>query len=197
MNQIDLVTFAEHSAKLPEQFLTPGKNADKNHTLKLLSAHMMDFFAIVTIIGMTSAMFAHGVEFFMVTRGLKAALPASLAVTFMSTFVPFSIFNYYFFSYFMNHGQTWGMFMMKKRIDLRNKSFLDSMKWAAYSTLLCLSGGMTYAFMKTKWDVFKSHDHLYHELIAHKEDYSMNILNIAEDQANDVPPEIEEWQRAA
>lgn len=197
MTPIDLVPFAEHSQKLPAEFLSPKKTQDKHHTFKLLSAHSLDFFAVMMIIGVMTAMFSHGLQFFMVTRGLKLALPENLTTTFMSSIVPFAIFNYFFFSYFLNHGQTWGMIMMKKRVELKNKSFMASFKWAAYSTMLCLSCGISYAFMKHMWKGLKEHDHLYSDLMTFKNDSSINLLNTVDKWSSEVPPEIEEWQKAA
>lgn len=197
MTPIDLVPFAEHSQKLPSQLLSPKQIKDNRHTMKLLFAHWLDFVVVMGIIGMMSALFSHGVQFFMVTKGLRLALPANSASTFMSSLVPFTIFNYFFFSYFMNQGQSWGMLMMKKRIEIQNKNFMSAFKWAAWSTMLCLSCGIVYAFTKTKWTGVKEHDHLYSDLVAFRNDDSINLLNTVEKWSAEVPPELEEWQKAA
>lgn len=198
MSPIDLVLFAEHSEKLPAKVLSPASHKKENHTFKILTSHLMDYFMILGCIGLTSAFLYSGMRFFLVTALLQDALPQSAYGTFSASLVPFAIFNYFFFSYFMNHGQSWGLFMMKKRVDVQDKSFLAAFKWAAHSTFLCMSCGLYYLLSSHIWkNHLKDHDHLYADLVAYKDIDSFSLVEQIERWSEEEVSHVPEWQEAA
>src|SRR5690606_32413421 len=92
----------------------------------------------------------------------------------MSLFLFCSIFvSYFFFSYFLNHGQTLGMHYMKIRIHSETNSFRYCLKWTLYSTFLLLTLGLLVKQAKKwasqlGWGSVEVHDHLYKIMMEEK-----------------------------
>lgn len=196
MTPIDLVPFAEHSQKLPSKWLAPVPQRESS-TWKILFAHSIDFMMTVMIVSMITAIIHQAITYMLVTRGLKLAFNETAFYSFSTGLVPFVIFNYFFFSYFMNHGQTWGMYLVKKRIHLKSQSFMAALKWASHSTLVCLTCGIWFAVKKNVWESFKEHDYLYSHLMAHKDCTDFDLLNHLEGQGEESVKEVSEWKKAA
>ena len=85
---------------------------------------------------------------------------------------------------------------MKKRIHMKSKSFISALKWASRSTILCFSFGLSHFIEKKIWSDFQAHDHLYHELISHHEEYTVDILSRGQ-ESKKAAPEEEIWSKAA
>lgn len=192
MTPVNLLLFAEHSLKLPEQYLSPVRPVEKKWPV--FAAHMMDFGMVFLGTFMMTAIFNHGVGFFMVTRGPKAVFTPEVVVNLSTTFLPLILFSYFFFSFFLNNGQTWGMQTMKKRIPMKEQSFKDAFKWAIWSGLLCYSCGLTHFFRQQAVNQIKAHDWLYHDLLAIREYSAINLLEHVQEFEEELPPV---WKEAA
>lgn len=196
MKQIDLVQFAEHSQKLPGKFLTPVQKKEQVSTARLLTAHMFDFGAVFVMTSVMGGMFNQSVKMILVSKSLNAAFSELTVMSLAFSFLPMIVFSYFFFSYFMNHGQTFGMMVMKKRIEMESKSFSESLRWAAFSLMLCFSGGLSYFITKPFWRSFKGHDYLYSELMTEKQFAPINLLSEI-DKFEEEKFEEENYARAA
>lgn len=195
MAPIDLVLYAEHSRKLPRKLTAPIARKKVETGWKLLLSHVLDFWAIAGTAAVMGLMFNNSFKFFMVTKNLNAVYSEEGTVGLSFLLIPFIAFNYFFFSYFLNHGQTWGMHLVKKRISMPAMSFKECAKWASHSMLLTHSLGLSIYFKKAHWDFYKDHDHLYTELISYKESKVIDLLNEI-DNFEDQVPEFE-YQEAA
>ncbi len=173
MNPINLVTFAEHSEKLPPTLLAPPK--EKPQTWKLLLGHSMDFFMAITMVSVMVAMFNLSVSTLMVTQGLQGIFNFSTLESFSGAVIPFVVFNYFFMSYFLNHGQSWGLMLMGKRLPMPSKSFRRAIRWATHSSLLCLSGGLTFLLFKKIWSELQDSDYLYQDLMRVEEKEQIDL----------------------
>lgn len=194
MTPIDLTLFALHSQKIPSKVLAPKKVVFKFKAIKLLAAHLIDGLTSGYVAFLLSFMYDSALRMIMVTEGLRENYPWDMTFNMAIRVTPFIMLSYFFFCYFFNHGQTYGMFLMKSRLKLKEKSLKESLKWAAHSLLMCVSFGSYYFVSKKFWNDYKNHDYLYHELLTHKEDHSINILDRADQLSDDL---FEDWKMAA
>ncbi len=164
MAPFNLSDFAVKEIKIPTPHLVPAKTG--NYLGKFLAAHFLDFWALVWINATATFLFKSTLGSFMSTRELTQAWDAvnfSAATGF--TFMAFS-FAYFFTCYYMNHGQTPGMKVMKCRVRVKEHNFSESMRWT-------LKSFATYATLGLVSQRFASsvvpQDHLWHELVTLKE----------------------------
>lgn len=189
MKLIDLVLFAEHSQKIPDTFLTPQLSS-KEKSWEVLGIHLIDFFTAFSITFVMTAILTESVQMILVTQGLQKAFKAAEAMNFTGRLFPLVLFSYFFFSYFMNHGQTVGMHFLKKRIKMRSQSFRDAFSWALHSFAMCFSCGISYLIKSENWSAIKEHDYLYEHLMESKVDYSIDLLARTEEHEKDQNEEI-------
>lgn len=197
MKPIDLIPFAEHSQKLPAELLVPVSSSNRINSWKVLTAHMIDFAMVFVLTSFMAAMFSLSIKPIMVTRGLKQIFSDEMVFGASGMILPFMVFNYFFFSYFMNHGQTWGMYILKNRMEMKTQSFLEALKWAAHSAILCFSCGTSFVTQQKVWARFKEHDYLYHNLFTHKESASLNLLAKIDEFESQKVMEEDNWKKVA
>lgn len=198
MNPIDLKEFAEHSQKLPSEWLHPQSKKSEFKLWKVFFTHYLDFAAAFTTTVMIAAVFNQSLKALVVANSLQKVWKDEIIMSFSASMLPFMVFSYFFFSFFMNHGQTWGMVLMKKRIEMKSQSFKDAGLWACYSMVLCFTGGLSYLIKKEKWQSFKPHDFLYDTLTMEREFAPVNLLSeIDKFNVVEVAHEEEDWAQAA
>lgn len=196
MNPINLVDFAEHSQKVPAQMLAPNAHKNEFKIWKVLVGHYLDFAVAFTTTMMMVAFFNLSLKTFLVTKGLQKAWSDEVVLSFTASALPAMVFSYFFFSYFLNHGQTYGMHLLKKRISMQDKSFKEAALWACSSMVLCFTGGLSYFIQKDKWQSFSSHDYLYNHLMVDRPVSPVNLVSAIEEY-NKEEVEEEYWSNAA
>ncbi len=183
MKSLDLVAFATHSRKIPSHFLLSAYESENFSIKKRLVAYGTDFWSSYIIASFISVMCLQSTQLFMKKSGISQNLIQNNTFDFTIRMFPIIIFCYFFFCYLMNNGQTYGMFLVKKRIKMEQLSFRNALQWACQSTILCFSFGLSTLFRKESWNEIKSHDYLYHELIAHKDFTQIDLLSRIKDQS--------------
>jgi hypothetical protein len=197
MNQIDLIFLAENSKRLPKSFLSVLIKKKNNLTWKLLTSHFVDFFIITLVASTLSLVLFNSIKTVIIVEMIQNIINKNNFWIFLSLMLPPLIFVYFFCSYFLNHGQSYGMFLMKKRLAITSKSFIESLVWSSHSTFLCLSFGISYFFKSTKWTQFKEHDYLYHDLLAQIEICPISLIaKITEFEEQSIHEKIE-WGQAS
>jgi len=198
MNPINLVPFADHSQKLPSKFLAPVEPIKTNSTWKILSAHFIDFTIAFSTSTFMSVIFGQSIKSLLITSGLKAAFSKQSLMPLEVSLLPLVLMSYFFMCYFMNHGQTIGMNLLKCRVSMKSQSFKQAFHWATHSTLLSLSLGVSYLLTKKNWETLKAHDYLYDQMMVVKEISPMNLLSKIEEIETTPHHEMEEdWSQAA
>jgi hypothetical protein len=195
MAPIDLLKFAEHSQKVPGNFLCHTRKAPE--TWKIFAAHLFDFWIITSMAAGITYSISSVYDLFFITKALKRAAAADIELEFFLLSLPFIMFNYFFFSYFLNHGQTCSMAILKSRIKLDSKGFREALKWASRSTLFCLSCGLSYFVGRRQWKEMKEHDYLYGELVTKIDMTTIQLLYRVNRQKSDEAPADADWTRAA
>lgn len=183
MTPIDLIDYTHSAKKIPSGFLkhTPAQKVEIN-SWKILSAYFLDFMAITTLTVMTFAFLKLSFNSFMVTSSLRNAFEGIQFSTLTINVFPAFFMSYFFFSCFFNHGQTWGMSVMKNRIEMKEMSFRSSLLWAMFSSAIMMTGGLSFLFtykwmLKKGWGEFQEHDHLYFELMQERLSSPVNLVD--------------------
>jgi hypothetical protein len=177
MKQLDLVTFATHSRRIPSELLLSPTQVESFSRKRLLIAHGADLWFSYFLASLFSMMAVQSIEFIMTSSGVRSGILQTTSFFFTFRMFPLVMFSYFFFSYLMNHGQSYGMYLVKKRIKMNEMSFRNAFTWAFHSTLLCFSLGLSYLFKKNIWKRMTAHDYLYHELLSHKDVTNINLLS--------------------
>lgn len=193
MNPIDLIQFAEHSQRLPTSFLFHEEEIRITPSWKILVAHIIDFSLVVTASSIMRILYENSIYALFVTKNLRHFFKTIDMTSLSGPLLPIMIFSYFFFAYFMNHGQSYGMLILKNRIQMKEKSFFEAIKWASNSCLICLSCGVSFLIFKKKWQALKGHDYLYQALI------SLRDVQINHQSDNRPAPEtkVEDWAKVA
>ena len=174
MAPFNLSEFAVKEIKIPSPQLRPAQT--KSFLGRYLASHLLDFWALVWMNATATYIFKMTFQSFMSTNKLNNAwdmVNFSRAAGF--TFIAFSLI-YFFTCYSMNHGQTWGMKVMKCRVRMKEHSFSDAVAWT-------LKSAVTYATLGFATNKFAhsivAHDHLWHELIIQKEMRAPDVRTLA------------------
>ncbi len=191
MTPINIVLFAEHSRKLPKHYLHPIKQKNNIENWKIFFSHLIDLNLSIMCTFIFSKTTAIHFEAFLLDLNTNSIGSISFFL------FPFMLLNYFFFSYFFNHGQTYGMHLTKKRLDLKVNSFSESFHWAAQSMIFCLSFGLSYFWQKPNWSTCRDHDYLYADLVAYKESSPINLLEKIHEFENEKILEKNDWKIAA
>ena len=176
MRSLDLLTYANHSRRIPATLLMPTSPIQDFSAKRILLAHGADFWYAYFISSMMSMIALESTQFVLVSSGIKFQYLQAITFNFSLLLFPMTMFSYFFFSYLMNHGQTYGMYLMKKRIKMEELSFRKAFKWALHSTLLCFSFGVSFLLRKEIWKSIKAQDYLYHELLTHRDVTHIDLL---------------------
>lgn len=195
MQNIDLKNFAFNSQKIPSSLLLSEATERKISTKKILATHFFDFMMCTMATSTLASVYNISIKSLLVTKGLRLAFADQDTNFLAMLLLPASVFSYYFLCYFLNHGQTWGMHLFKSRINLESKNFMQTFNWAFESFLLCFTGGLSFFTDRAKWFNFQVHDHLYHNLMAPKDEYAINLLSNVKSNQNMNDQEI--WNQAA
>jgi len=195
MTPIDLVQFTHSTKKIPATLLVnaPAKKAEiKSWTI--LATYFLDFMAISTLSTMVLGFMKLSLTTFMITNSLLENFENIPFASLSMDTLPLFFVSYFFFSYFFNQGQTWGMSVMKTRIDMQEMSFRTSLGWALFSSAVIMTGGISYLFtykwfQNNHWGEFKNHDHLYSELMQERDLAPVNLVDLTHSFAQD--PAIE------
>ncbi len=174
MTNLDLMDYANSSQKIPAEVLHASLKDESVHAWRIYLAHYLDFCLIATITIGASKVFSLSVKDFLPTWSLKAAY-SSMHSNYSMALIPFVLFSYYFFSYFLNSGQSWGHHVSKIRVSLKERSFRSAFRHATYSAIYCLTGGLS-SFWSPLEQSTANHDYLYRQLMTIKDQPSVDLL---------------------
>jgi hypothetical protein len=97
--------------------------------------------------------------------------------------------GYFFTSYFMNNGQTFGMKVMKVRVSMQAHSLRSAFRWAVMSLSLYFTFGLS---LKAGQHVLRehgeicAHDHLWQELMRQKEMAAPDVRTLVPEPVEEV-----------
>lgn len=182
MTPIDLIDFTDSKKKIPTYFLkhrSPQRAVISDR--KAIAALMLDFTAILGTTVMLSTLFKLYFGSYMISGHLQSAMSKLSFYEISVSSLPLMFMSYFFFSNFFNHGQSWGMHVMKTRIQMPEQNFSTSFLWAIFASSTIMTFGLSFFwarnFFESKgWGTFEGHDHLYVDLIREKEFSPINLV---------------------
>lgn len=178
MKIIDLRPYADHAQKIPDRFLIdPALKRVSYSNFKIILSHTIDFGIILGINFLLATFYNQSVQELLITNNLFITYSPQLTFNFSISFIPLVSLTYFFTSYFMNHGQTFGMMIIKQRIKIAPNNFVKSIQWAVFSILVYLSGGLILLKKKIFLAAMKDSDYLYQDLMAYKDLPGINLVS--------------------
>lgn len=188
MAPFNLSEFAVKEIKLPKSSLGPG--VTKNHNGRFLMGLFLDFWAIFTLNFFVATFFQSSVKLFLTTSSLRkvwAVTDLSLLNSLSWTSVALV---YFFTSFYLNQGQTYGMYKTKCRISMKEHDGASAFQWSIMSLSIYFTLGLSFLFVKKMEGKVSAHDHLWHELMAQKEVAAPDVKTLVKD-------DVEEFAEAA
>lgn len=169
---IDLKFYAERQVRIPAEKLTPLERSNTFSLPRTLAAHFIDFHAIFFLTLVVLTVMETSLSSLMVTNH-QLSYFENYQGDFTLFLFPAALGAYFYFCHFLNHGQTWGMFLMKRRATTPKHCWQSALRWTFYSLVVCYSFGL---FTRRAHDWIESqgmgriaeHDHLYWELLREK-----------------------------
>lgn len=172
---------------IPKELLTEKLSIPRVAQWSIAKAYFLDLFLVYSTSATVCLFLNLSAETLMMTEGLDRSFAKQSPSETMLFIFPVLFLGYFFFSYFLNDGQTWGLHSSKARMSVRPHSFSDSLRWTMRSVLVYLSFGLL-----IPKDAFQVHDHLYHELVLEKHIFPLNLVNELDEK-----PETTSYQEAA
>lgn len=172
MKRFDLLDYTDHTAKIDKEVLSSEDIIEKSSTMDSFFSHLFDLGAVVTSVSTIDLILKVSFSKFMISSSLQKSF-LNDSSSFMSYTFAIVMMSYFFFSYFFNHGQTWGMHLFKRRIPMKDKDFKSALTWTLYSCLVCMTVGLTALIWKSK--SLRTHDYLYHDLMKTKTDQTISL----------------------
>ena len=171
MSSVDLLTFTNTKKKIPKNMLAEKTYPTRVKLTHIVMTHFLDLIMVYQATLITSFIYQISLKTLMVSDQLIEAYSGISFLTLTLATTPIITFSYYFFSFFFNHGQTWGMHSVKSRIKMQEHSFRDSFYWATKLTVMSLTGSFILMVIYPKFKNwaqkhFMPHDHLYGSLMT-------------------------------
>jgi hypothetical protein len=173
MTPIDLRDYSEHQCKISIDKLRPAEAMPAIALWKNLSGFLIDssLCFLATLIGYS--FFSESLGVFVINEKLGSLLDHSYFIPLKV--YPFSLTSYFFFSYFLNQGQSFGQFLFKHRLPISEKNFSSSFRASLLSTAICLTGGLLFFWHRSKF-IAVTHDYLYRDLFTYKEMKGIDLI---------------------
>lgn len=103
-----------------------------------------------------------------------------LSVTDMNRIAfPVMLMSYLFLSLYLNHGQTFGMFLTKCRMRMRQHHPIDALRGTFSALFVTFSLGLLW---KKFSHVFVEKDHLWRELLVQKDTFAPDVRTLKPDE---------------
>jgi uncharacterized RDD family membrane protein YckC len=184
MTPIDLVDYTKTDAKISSHVLGPKHVQVKIKTWEILCAYAIDYLTIFCSTVTVALFMELAFKNYMVTAKLQAAFANVGFANFALNCLPLIFISYYFFSFFFNHGQTWGMSVMKTRVEMKEHNFRSSFYWAMISSIIMMTAGLAVMLGRDwlasrSWGDFQSHDHLYTNLMQDRNIAPVNLVELS------------------
>ena len=192
----NLLHYSSHSKKISPAQLEMNKAPPEYKSWKTLLAVFIDFYIVATATSLVSFVFQASSLSLMATPKMNYSLKMINMDPLSFSMLPLILVSYYFFSFYMNAGQSYGMKKMKVRFESCGYEVRSSILWAARTSSVIMTLGASMLFLK---DLFRAecvaHDHLYHELMVQKEWAAPSLVErTTQENIYDIE---EEFRRAA
>lgn len=182
MAPFNLSDLAVKELKLPKSTLAP--QVSKNHSGRFLIGLFLDFWVIFSLNFFVATFFQTSVKLFLTTSSLRRIWMMT-DLTLLNTLSWSSVALMYFFtSFYLNQGQTYGMYKTKCRISIKHHDAAGAFRWSMMSLSLLLTLGLSFLMSKKiprSWGEVSAHDYLWQNLMEQKEIAAPDLLSLVKD----------------
>jgi hypothetical protein len=140
---------------------------------EIMGAHFLDFWMVLGATLLMKFTMETMLAQYMISASMKSSFSHFDSALVTSCLFPMLLTSYFYFSFFFNHGQTYGMNRMKIRIEMRENDFLDSYRWSIYSMKVAMTFGIFTFYAKKQ--PYKNHDYLYENMMVEKDWVAPNL----------------------
>ncbi len=202
MTPIDLLDYTDSSEKVPSELLDAGpREVEAVHPSTVIPAYLLDAFAVGSTATFVALILQLSVSNFMITPALRRSFEALDHSSLIISLTPLVLVSYFFFCFFFNQGQTWGMKQKQIRIEMPLMSFRSSLVWAIFSgtaIMTCGLSAITHHWLKSsQLGDFREHDYLYSQLIVERPVCPVNLVQLAGQNQDQRKQTEEHYQIAA
>ena len=155
------------TAAILEQKLSPSETQSPIGWKQIIAAHFIDFWMVLGASAWMKFMMTMFFSSYMISPTMRRSFAELDSVMVTACVFPIILTSYFYFSFFFNQGQTFGMNRMKIRMAMREHDFIDSYKWSVYSMKVAMTFGIFTFFAKHQ--PYKAHDYLYENMMVEKD----------------------------
>ena len=192
----NLLHYSSHSQKISPAQLEMNKTPPHYKSWKTLVALFIDFYIVAMATSFISFAFQAAFTTLMASPRMRYSLKMIDMDSLTFSILPLMLVSYFFLSFYMNNGQSYGMEKMKIRFEHSEYNLRSSLIWAVRSSSVIMTLGLTMLFLK---DFYKSecvsHDHLYQNLMIQREWAAPSVIERT--TIEDIQYVQEEFARAA
>lgn len=186
MYPIDLVKYTNTKKKIPTEILTAAAEVYPNQHKGLFKSYFQDGVAVLWVSNFLGQMMLIQFSSYVVgPMQLKVLMMLPTLTKMTMSYAPVLGCLYFAFSYYLNHGQTLGLFRSKKKIHFETPSWKQVARYSVYSSLVgCFFGVPLLSKKFINWSEktlglsFRPHDDLYHELFIPKNEWVPSLVNM-------------------
>jgi hypothetical protein len=177
MTVIKLVDYTNSKKKIPSTYLSPAEiKKPKSYLSRPMLGMYCDFFLACMISMAFKFHMDSYVNSFLEDSAYYLKFKSNILIS-LSCF-SFILFSINFIGIFFNHGQTFGMKIVKLRFSIRDKNLHDVLKLSLIYLLCTLSMGL--ALAKRKINIlFQDEDYLYQKLISEKLFSKLDLVSMS------------------
>lgn len=203
MTPIDLLDYTDTTEKVHPSLLNFAPQASGEiQPPQIISAYLLDLMAIASGFVMTAMILDLAMTSLMLTPALQIAFEKINYSSLIITLMPLVTVGYFFFSFFFNQGQSWGMSVQKIRISIPTLSYRSSLVWSLFSGAALLTLGLSaithHWLSESGLGNYQVQDHLYAQLTEAREHSPINLLEEISKKSSVPEVEVEEfYSRAA
>ena len=186
MYPIDLVKYTNTKKKIPTALLTKAAEIYPDTHKGLFKSYFQDGVAVLWSANLLGQLMLLQFSAFIVGPmqiKMLSKLPVYAQVT--MSFAPVLGCLYFGFSYFLNHGQSFGQFRTKKKVHFENSSWKNIARYSVFSSFAGMFFGLPLLSKNfVSWSEknigfkFRPHDDLYHELFVPKNEWAPSLVEM-------------------
>lgn len=192
MAPYNLSDLAVKEIKLHISHLSPAQ--EKSFTGKYLQALFVDFLTVFYASTTMTGIFMASTYGLMKSSILKHSWHSVNFLSFQLFAATLVGLTYFFISFYMNNGQTYGMKLLKCRISMNSYCARSSFRWALMSLSMYFTLGLSYrkgTEMLKDFGKITAHDHLWQELMRQKDIAAPDVRTLVKET------KVEEYSEAA
>ncbi len=207
MYPIDLVKYTNTKKKIPSEILASAADIYPDKHKGLFKSYLRDGFIMFWAANALGQIITLQISSYLIgNMQIKAMLYSGIFGLQTMLFAPLIGCMYFAFSYYLNHGQSYGLHCNKRKFQFESSSFKQVTRFSIYSSLVSSMFGLPLLSKKfVAWAEktigfrYQAHDDLYHELFVPKNEWAPSLVAMinSDIKAHTQPEEEFSYSQAA